>query len=45
MSQYEPILVEHPIQPKTADEVRALADRVIDQIIAKLLKQKVQQAA
>jgi hypothetical protein len=45
MSQYEPILVQHPIQPKTQDEVRALADQVIDQIIAKLLKQKVQQAA
>jgi hypothetical protein len=45
MPQYEPILVQHPIQPKTQDEVRALADQVIDQIIAKLLKQKVQQAA
>jgi hypothetical protein len=45
MAQYEPILVQHPIQPKTQDEVRALADQVIDQIIAKLLKQKVQQAA
>ena len=45
MPQYEPILVPHPIQPKTQDEVRALADQVIDQIITKLLKQKVQQAA
>jgi hypothetical protein len=45
MSQYEPILVQHPIQPKTQDEVRALADQVIDQIIAKLLKQRVRQAA
>jgi hypothetical protein len=45
MAQYEPILVQHPIQPKTQEEVRALADQVIDQIIAKLLKQKVQQAA
>jgi hypothetical protein len=45
MAQYEPILVAHPIQPKTKDEVRALADQVIDQIIGKLLKQKVQQAA
>ncbi len=45
MPQYEPILVQHPIQPKTQDEVRALADQVITQIIAQLLKQKVQQAA
>jgi len=45
MPQYEPILVPHPIQPKTQDEVRTLADQVIDQIITKLLKQKVQQAA
>ena len=45
MPDYEPILVQHPIQPKTKDEVRALADQVLDQIIAKLLKQKVQQAA
>jgi hypothetical protein len=45
MPQYEPILVQHPIQPKTQDEVRALADQVIDQIIAKLLKQRAQRAA
>jgi hypothetical protein len=45
MPLYEPILVQHPIQPKTQEEVRALADQVIDQVIAKLLKQKVQQAA
>jgi hypothetical protein len=45
MAQYEPILVPHPIQPKLADEVRALADQVIEQIVAKLLKQQVQQAA
>jgi hypothetical protein len=45
MPQYEPILVAHPIQPKTQEEVRALADQVIEQIVAKLLKQKVQQAA
>jgi hypothetical protein len=45
MPQYEPILVQHPIQPKTQDEVRALADQVIDQIIAKLLRHKAQQAA
>ena len=45
MPQYEPILVPHPIQPKLPDEVRTLVDQVIDQIVAKLLKQKVQQAA
>jgi len=45
MPQYEPILVPHPIQPKLADEVRILADQVIDQIIAKLLQQKAQKAA
>ncbi|MGE0680975.1 MAG: hypothetical protein AB7P69_08745 [Candidatus Binatia bacterium] len=45
MPQYEPVLVQHPIQPKTQDEVRNLADQVITQIIAKLLKQKEQQAA
>ena len=45
MPEYEPILVEHPIQPKTKDEVRALADQVIDQVIARLLRHKEQQAA
>jgi hypothetical protein len=45
MPQYEPILVPHPIQPKLKDEVRVLADQVIDQIAGKLLKQKEQQAA
>ncbi len=45
MPQYEPILVEHPIQPKTADEVRTLADQVIDQIISKLLRQSERQVA
>jgi hypothetical protein len=45
MPQYEPILVQHPIQPKTQDEVRALADQVINRIVAKLLTQKEQQAA
>jgi hypothetical protein len=45
MPQYEPILVQHPIQPKTQDEVRALADQVINQIVAKLLTQKEQRAA
>ena len=39
MSQYEPIFVPHPIQPKTPEEVRALADQVVEQVVAKLLKQ------
>jgi len=30
---------------KTPEEVRALADQVVEQVVAKLLKQKVQQAA
>jgi hypothetical protein len=45
LPQYKPIFVAHPIQPKTPDEVRALVDKVIDQIVAKLLSQKVRQAA
>jgi hypothetical protein len=45
MPLYEPILVPHPIQPKLPDEVRALTDQVIEQIVAKLVKQRVQQAA
>ncbi len=45
LPDYEPILVAHPIQPKTQAEVRALADQVIDQIIAKLLRDRQRQAA
>ena len=45
LPQYKPIFVAHPIQPKTPDEVRALVDQAIDQIVAKLLLQKAQQAA
>ena len=45
LPHYKPIFVAHPIQPKTPDEVRTLVDQVIEQIVAKLLKQKVQQAA
>jgi len=45
LPQYKPIFVAHPIQPKTPDEVRTLVDQVIDQIVAKLLQQKAQQAA
>jgi hypothetical protein len=43
MPQYEPILVTHPIQPKTKDEVRALADEVLGLIVGKLLNGKAQQ--
>ena len=43
MPQYEPILVTHPIQPKTKDEVRALADEVIDRIVGKLLNGEARQ--
>ena len=45
MSQYEPVWVPHPIQPKLPEEVRALADRVIEQVVAKLLDHRLQQAA
>lgn len=45
MPQYEPVFVPHPIQPKLPEEVRALVDQVIDQIVAKLLRQKQQRAA
>lgn len=43
MPQYEPILVAHPIQPKTKDEVRVLADEVIDLIVGRLLNGEVRQ--
>ena len=29
-------MVPHPIQPLTRDEVRALADKVFDEILARL---------
>ncbi len=45
MPEYEPILVEHPIQPKTRDEVRALADQVMDQVISTLLARREQGTA
>jgi hypothetical protein len=43
MPQYEPILVAHPIQPKTKDEVRVLADEVIGLIVGRLLNGEVRQ--
>ena len=33
---YKTIMVQHPIQPLIRDEVRALADKVFDEIIARL---------
>ena len=45
LPQYEPVLVPHPIQPKLPEEVRALVDGVVDQIVAKLLRAKERQAA
>jgi hypothetical protein len=33
---FETITVAHPIQPLTRDEVRALADRAFDEIVARL---------
>jgi hypothetical protein len=33
---YQTIAVAHPIQPLTKDEVRALADKAYDEIVARL---------
>jgi hypothetical protein len=33
---YRAIMVPHPIQPLTRDEVRALADKAYDEIVARL---------
>jgi alkanesulfonate monooxygenase SsuD/methylene tetrahydromethanopterin reductase-like flavin-dependent oxidoreductase (luciferase family) len=33
---YKTIMVRHPIQPLTRDEVRALADKVFDEIVSRL---------
>jgi phosphoribosylcarboxyaminoimidazole (NCAIR) mutase len=38
MPDYEVILVEHPIQPLTQEEVHERADTVYDQLIEKLTK-------
>ena len=35
-ADYRTIVVPHPIQPLTRDEVRALADRAYDEIVARL---------
>ena len=33
---YKTIMVQHPIQPLTREEVRALAEKVYDEIVARL---------
>ena len=33
---YQTVVVPHPIQPLTRDEVRALADKAFDAIVARL---------
>ena len=33
---YQTVMVPHPIQPLTRDEVRALADKAFDAIVARL---------
>ena len=35
---YKTILVQHPIQPLTRDKVRALADKVFDEIVSRLTR-------
>jgi hypothetical protein len=35
---YKTIMVAHPIQPLTRDEVRTLADKAYDEIIARLTR-------
>jgi hypothetical protein len=37
-SAFQTITVAHPIQPLTRDEVRALADRAFDEIVARLTR-------
>jgi len=35
---YRTVVVAHPIQPLTRDEVRALADKAFDEILARLTR-------
>jgi len=37
-TDYKTIVVAHPIQPLTRDEVRALADKAFDEIVARLTR-------
>ena len=36
--EYKTVVVSHPIQPLTRDEVRVLADKAWDEIVARLTK-------
>jgi hypothetical protein len=38
MPEYEPIVVPHPVQPKTEHEVRALAEEAMERIAESLLR-------
>jgi alkanesulfonate monooxygenase SsuD/methylene tetrahydromethanopterin reductase-like flavin-dependent oxidoreductase (luciferase family) len=35
-TSYRTVMVQHPIQPLTRDEVRALADKVFDEVLARV---------
>ena len=35
---YRTVVVAHPIQPLTRDEVRSLADRAFDEVLARLTR-------
>ncbi len=37
-TDYQTVVVAHPIQPLTRDEVRALADKAFDEILARLTR-------
>ena len=37
-TDYRTIVVAHPIQPLTREEVRALADKAFDEIVARLTR-------
>jgi alkanesulfonate monooxygenase SsuD/methylene tetrahydromethanopterin reductase-like flavin-dependent oxidoreductase (luciferase family) len=37
-TEYRTIVVAHPIQPLTREEVRALADKAFDEIVARLTR-------
>lgn len=37
-SDFQPVMVAHPIQPLTRDEVRELADRAFAEIVARLTR-------
>jgi hypothetical protein len=35
-TSYRTVMVQHPIQPLTRDEVRALADKAFDEVVARV---------